>query len=88
MPARSAAWRRDGRELYFVSTQGQVMAAVVDSTASGVPSTPKELFRGNFDQEDRGYLMAPLPDGQQFVISVLKETARPSLTLVTNWRGQ
>jgi len=51
-------------------------------------STPHELFPAifNWDGVDdfrRPY--APMPDGQHFVVSVLKERRSPMLTLVTNW---
>jgi hypothetical protein len=37
-----ARWRRDGRELYFISLDKKLMAAAID--ASGVPGPPRVLF--------------------------------------------
>ena len=80
------AWRRDGRELYFVSPQGQLMAVDIEPGTTFRPSTPQVLFRANFREVGREYIeYAPFPDGQRFVIDVQKERSTTLLTLVTNW---
>jgi Tol biopolymer transport system component len=81
-------WRKDGRELYFIGPQNRLMAVDVEAGATFRHSTPRELFQAilNWDGLDdfrRPY--APMPDGQQFVVSVLKERRSQLLTLVTNW---
>ena len=80
-------WRRDGRELYFLTPRGQLMAVPMDPASAAGQPTPKELFSADFNFAlSTSY--GPLPDGQQFVISVIKNRAAPLLTLVTNWRGR
>lgn len=37
-----ARWRRDGRELYFITRDQKLMAAPID--AAGVPGPPRVLF--------------------------------------------
>jgi Tol biopolymer transport system component len=81
------AWRRDGRELYFVTPRGQLMAAAMDPASATGQAQPKELFRADFNFR-LGGSFSPLPDGQQFVINVAKDRATPLLTLVTNWRAK
>ncbi len=79
-------WRRDGRELYFVTPQKRLMAVHVDAGEAFRHAAPRELFGALFNggaSEDRFY--APMPDGQSFVIDVLKERTTSLLTLVTNW---
>ncbi|HUF25168.1 MAG TPA: protein kinase [Vicinamibacterales bacterium] len=86
---RTPLWRRDGRELYFVTPQNRLMVVNVDGRRAFVYSTPRELFGALFNSsgyEDRFY--APMPDGQSFVIDVLKERTASLLTLVTNWTAK
>jgi Tol biopolymer transport system component len=83
----SPAWRSDGRELYFVTLQGQLMAVSMDPTSAANQTEPKELFRADF-QVAALSPFSPLPDGERFVINVLKDKATPLLTLVANWKGR
>ena len=86
---RSPVWRSDGRELFFLTPQGGLMAADVDAGPTFRASAPRELFRADFrpqytaNREARSY--APFPDGRQFVVDVLQERRSTLLTLVTNW---
>ena len=64
------------------------MAMDIEAGATFTHSTPSELFKAIFnwvapDDFIRPY--APMPDGQHFVISVLKERRSQLMTLVTNW---
>ena len=77
-------WRRDGRELYFLSPQEQLMAVEIDSGPPFRSSAPKELFRANF-RDGRSMPYAPFSDGKKFIIDVLPDTDRALLTIVTNW---
>ena len=77
-------WRADGRELYFTSPQGQLMAATIEAGPTFRASAPRELFRANF-LLGRSKAFAPFPDGQRFVAIVLPERDRQLLTVVTNW---
>ena len=83
-------WKKDGSELYFIGPQNRLMAVNVEAGATFRHSTPRELFRAifNWDGPDGfGFMRpyAPMPDGQHFVVSVLKERRSQLLTLVTNW---
>ena len=84
--ANTPLWRRDGRELYFLTPQGQLMAVDVQPGATFRASAPRELFQSDFSVSARQYrAYAPSPDGQQFAIDVQKERRTTLLTLVTNW---
>jgi eukaryotic-like serine/threonine-protein kinase len=77
-------WRQDGRELYFVTPRGQLMAVGVEAGAAFRPSAPHELFRTNFRSASRQYRSyASVANGQQFVVDMVKERTRPLLTIVT-----
>ena len=83
-------WRRDGGELYFLGPQNRVMAAKVEPGTTFRHSTPVELFRAIFNWTGLDDFMrpfAPMPNGEQFVVSVLKERRAQLLTLVTNWNS-
>jgi eukaryotic-like serine/threonine-protein kinase len=80
------SWRADGRELYYLTPQGQVMAVEVQTGAAFQSTTPRELFRANFRAASRDYTeFSPMPGGQHFVIDAMKERTTTLLTLVTNW---
>ena len=81
-------WRKDGRELYFIDPQDRLMVVEVEPSATFRHSTPRELFSATFNRagaDDFVRPYAPMPDGQQFVLSVLRERRSQLLTLVTNW---
>jgi serine/threonine-protein kinase len=89
------AWRRDGRELYYVedaSADGpqkiRVMAVPITTTPTFSAGTPRVLFEGAFriDGPFRGYDVTP--DGQRFLMvrEVPLQPARLSqMVLVQNW---
>ena len=77
-------WRRDGKEIYFLSADGKVMAAPV-KLGSGVElGTPQALFA-----DVRMTNFIPTPDGQNFFVNVPAgdENAAPMLTVITNWQA-
>jgi hypothetical protein len=79
-------WRRDSRELYFVTPQKRLMAVQVDATDAFRHSPPRELFAALFnDVSMADGFYAAMPDGQSFVVNVLAERPPSLLTLVTNW---
>lgn len=76
-----ARWRRDGRELYFVSSDKKLMAAPID--AAGVPGPPRVLFNAaawlDYDVAGDGRLVAVVLD----VVG-----ADQPLAVIVNWRGR
>jgi Tol biopolymer transport system component len=89
------AWRRDGRELYYVedaSADGplkiRMMAVPITTTPTFSAGAPRMLFEGSFrvDGPFRSYDVTP--DGQRFLM--VQEVARPAarlsqMVLVQNW---
>jgi Tol biopolymer transport system component len=87
----SAAWRPDGKELYYLNPAGAMMAAPITIVGATLePGTPVALFPtrivggGEDAQLGRQYDVAP--DGR-FLINTVLESAPVPITLVMNWNG-
>jgi len=85
---RMAVWSRDGKELFFISADGQLMSAEVKASGDAIEFTePKVLFQtrmlaafGSVHEFDVS------PDGQRFLIGTLVgESKVPSPTVILNW---
>ena len=83
------SWRRDGKELYFLSRDSQLMAAAVDTTHEFQAGTPAALFAvatlpNSGPAFGRQY--AATKDGQRFLVNVVQEPSLAiPLTVVVNW---
>jgi eukaryotic-like serine/threonine-protein kinase len=77
-------WRRDGKELFYVSAQGEVIAVTVAAAADGLDvSSQKALFTYHGAGED--YTYAASADGQRFLVnSVVSDISQP-IVVVLNW---
>ena len=83
-------WRKDGRELFYLSPQGKMMAAEVAAGAQDFRvGTVRELFTLSGLGAMPGYLYDVTSDGQKFlVIQDLVHTSTAPLTLVVNWDAE
>ena len=84
------AWRTDGRELYYLSPKGEMMAASITTTgATLVAGAPEVLFPtrivggGEDAQQGRQYDVAP--DGRFLINVELDDAAGAPITLIQNW---
>lgn len=83
------AWRADGRELFYLSPAGDLMAADVVPRPPGRPSdvgAPRVLVRGT-TREPYARAVVPYdasPDGQRFLLNTENRTA-PPLTVLAPW---
>ncbi|MGB6430516.1 MAG: protein kinase [Candidatus Acidiferrales bacterium] len=79
-------WRRDGKELYFVSS-GELMA--VDVTTDGPQfeaGIPKPLFSADFRPGNWSSVYAPTADGQRFLaLTTVEQQSISPIAVVTNW---
>lgn len=79
-------WRRDGKELFFRSLDGELTAVDVrENEASPVLSSPHALFKFNAGPSPTGPYTV-FPNGTKFIANVLSiQLTNEPLTLVTNW---
>jgi dipeptidyl aminopeptidase/acylaminoacyl peptidase len=84
-----ARWSRDGKELFWISASGKLMAAPVTPGKAFNHGAAKQLFPGN--QADfvtpqlRHFAYQPSADGKRFVgILLAGNDERDTLTVVTN----
>jgi len=80
----SPRWRRDGRELFYLSSDSMIMSAQVRASGSsfevgGVKALFEARAYGAFARFD------VTADGQRFIIPFDPGTAGTSITLVQNW---
>jgi dipeptidyl aminopeptidase/acylaminoacyl peptidase len=78
---RNPQWSRDGKELYFQSAAGLMVAAMTGDPARPV-GTPRLLHKlptgtGGYDRT---------PDGRTLALVPLAQTEPPSITVVLNWQ--
>src|SRR5262245_59321567 len=80
-------WRRDGRELFYYSGDGKLMAAQVSSGESFDTSAPVPLFEFRAGVAMTRYASyAVTRDGQRFLINELVDMEpNAPLIVVTNW---
>jgi DNA-binding winged helix-turn-helix (wHTH) protein len=74
-------WRGDGRELFYLASDGSVMSVRVD-TAGAQPSTAERLFTVTSVGNEWGVAR----DGSRFLFAVPTESS-PPLNVVTGWQA-
>ena len=83
-------WRHDGKELYYLTLDNQLMAVAVDSDSSAFQAgTPKQLFQAQVIPS-RGLrnVYVASPDGQRFLMLTAAGAPKPlPITVVVNWAG-
>jgi Tol biopolymer transport system component len=88
-----ARWRRDGKELFYIAPDGQLVAVPIRLPSSNGPvevGTATRLFVaqvGDAIQGTDGPHYAVSPDGTRFLINTLVEEQAAPLTLIVNWKG-
>lgn len=78
------SWRRDGRELFYLSPARQLTSIAIEGSRERAPGLgiPRPLFQ--LPRHASGYEVAN--DGQRFLVAVpLQEQQRSPLHLVLNW---
>ncbi len=82
-------WRRDGKELFYLSPHGKLMVVEVNGGERFRAGVPKALFqmRLPMDFDLRALDYAVTADGQRFLFAVppAGEAASPNVTVVLNW---
>jgi len=85
-------WRQDGKELFYVSSDGKMMAAEVKMGASFEASTPVELFQTHRRQPVSAqdvFSYDVSGDGQRFLIITKMDEVNPApLSVTLNWASE
>ena len=80
-------WRRDGKELFYVSLDGKMMAVDVSSGQAFKASVPKALFQARIYGDDSApslFRWDTTADGKRFLVDTVESSPEP-LTMVLNW---
>lgn len=79
-------WRRDGKELYYLSSSNQVIASSIDSSAGDLAiGAPQVLFSFTPRPQTRSYDVAP--DGR-FLLNVIEGDISPVAAIMTGWQSR
>jgi len=81
-------WRRNGKELYYLSLDNKLMAVEVKTTATTFEAgRPRELFQTRVGSEQVRFPVYDVTaDGQRFLINTaLEAEGPPPITVVMNW---
>jgi hypothetical protein len=82
-------WRKDGKELFFLSRDSKMMAVPVSTGASFASGSPVALFQTHRRQPISSqdfYSYDVSADGQRFLIATqVDESAAAPLTVFLNW---
>jgi Tol biopolymer transport system component len=79
------AWRRDGKEIFYLAPDRKIMSVAVKSDGAFEPEAAKPLFEARLRNDtSREYDVSP--DGQRFLLNTpIGEETTPPITLVQNW---
>jgi hypothetical protein len=79
-------WRGDGKEIYFLSLQGDVMAVDVSLKNDGPQlGIPRVLFRSPTTPSGTSEQYVSSADGKRFLIAVPVQSEAPPLTVLMDW---
>jgi serine/threonine protein kinase/Tol biopolymer transport system component len=85
-------WRQDGKELFYLSTEGKMMSVAVRSSSSFEAGVPTSLFQTHIRQ---GISAAELfsydvaADGQRFLVNTKVDEPNPApLFVILNWASE
>ena len=81
-------WSSDGKELFYVDGNGQMIAVAVNTSGSEFRSgAPTALFKTRmFDDASVFHEFAVSQDGQRFLVGTLVgDTKSPRPTVILNW---
>jgi hypothetical protein len=82
-------WRRDGKELFYISADGKLTAVPVTTDgATFSAGTPHALFDVEVPEPNPPYPTdyAVTADGQRFLVNtVVDQPTHPALTVILNW---
>ena len=79
-------WRRDGKELFYITPDDKIIAVpMAQQAGSIVIGKPEALFQATPAPGSLGPTYDVSADGKKFVVVSPLQNSYPPLTLVTNW---
>jgi len=93
---RQPTWRRDGKELYYITDEGALMAVALRTQPAFAAAAPVELFRipaasptAMHDASSAWTAYDVTADGQRFLVkTVVQAPVRSPMTVVLNWTAE
>jgi Tol biopolymer transport system component len=82
--AGSPLWRKDGKELFYITLDGKFMAVDVKCGSRVVTGVPKLLFQVPFTVDVSTIVFCVAQDGNKFIFAEPIES-REALSVVLNW---
>jgi len=86
-----ALWRRDGKELFYLSSDGRLMAVPVSTSPTFSAGSPEALFNaatGEITPSGIRNFYVPAPDGSKFLVLTYDRAGQSNaLHVLVNWRG-
>jgi len=83
------AWRADGKELYYLATDGKLMAVPVKTATAFEAGAPVSLFETNVNASFAVFSKlnyAVSPDGKRFLLPGRTQAAQVQpIRVVVNW---
>src|SRR5262249_1062154 len=84
--ASQPRWRRDGKELLYLSSDGKLMSVDITTSPSFKASAPKVLFQTPLSAGSaEAYRWDLTPDGQKFLINTPVSDLSSPIAVVVNW---
>ena len=84
-------WRRDGKEIFYIATDGRLMAVPLQTDPSGTPKpgAPVPLFLTHVGAVEDISLThyVPSADGQKFLMDTIVEENAAPITIILNWKA-
>jgi serine/threonine protein kinase len=82
-------WRGDGKEMFYISGDGKLMAVEVKTGGTFEAGIPKALFDLSAARITPSTVFAVTADGQRFIfVTRTEDTAPSSLAVVVNWTAE
>jgi hypothetical protein len=85
-------WRRDGKELFFLSAEGKVIAVPVKTAGNFEAGAPVALFQAHTRQQISvmdAFSYDVTADGQKFLINTrMEDTNAAPLSIILNWASE
>ncbi len=85
-------WRRDGKELFYLSSEGKMMAVTVKTDGNFEAASPVTLFQTHLGQPISSYDLVSYDvtgDGQRFLVNTkVDEPNAAPLSITLNWASE